>query len=80
MSTKSEEINIYENVHFLAQRNDGFSERLRVILNSIAFSKYYSTNFKFYWKQFTSNVRDAHEVRTKEETFSDEFIKKSCVF
>jgi chondroitin synthase len=60
---------------FLAQRTDGFGERLRALLNAKALADYYSSEFKFDWKLMYHGGRDMNAVASKELTFSDSFIE-----
>lgn len=60
---------------FLAQRTDGFGERLRAILNAKALANYYSAEFKFSWEPMHYSVQDMHSIASKELTFSENFIE-----
>jgi hypothetical protein len=59
---------------FLAQRTDGFGERLRAILNAMAFSDYYGLDFKFNYKEREGGLREFHSVGSLDSIFSKIFI------
>lgn len=59
---------------FMADRKDGFGERLKAIVNGLALSEYYKGEFRFSWKMLSNSISAAHAIGPPEDTFSDEFL------
>lgn len=63
---------------FYARRTDGLGERLRALLNAIALSKVYNSEYKFTWQ---SNLAGSefHTTETAERVFAPSYLAQHCV-
>lgn len=60
----------------VANRRDGFGERLKAILNAMIVAKNLPGKFRFGWADIWNNMSNWHDVLPAEETFSEVFLKQ----
>lgn len=58
----------------IANRADGFGERLKAVLNAMVVADRLPGVFRFGWREMTQNIAVWHDVLPAQETFSAEFL------
>ncbi len=61
---------------FVTQRSDGFGERLKGIVNTIAMAELFDGDFAFDWPGFSVHTAIHHAIGTPHEIFSDAFLAR----
>lgn len=59
---------------FLAQRTDGFGERLKAILNAMVMADVFGGDFRFSWSQNDKLEQHHHVIAAREDIFAAEFL------
>ena len=61
---------------YVANRTDGFGERLKAIVNALALSAHFDGRFGLEWNEISGSVARSHAIGTAEEIFGAAFLAR----